>query len=134
VAHDFSPDELRKAYRAASLHYHPDKRATGSSGAFARVAAAHAALSDPDQRRAFDTGNASPEAVKDGLGPFLWDEVEELYFPEAVKRESIWRSALAVVFPRFFAVVNRFIFSFHRFARRRCRFGRLATPLRRTRR
>jgi curved DNA-binding protein CbpA len=95
VAHDFSPDELRKAYRAASLHYHPDKRATGSSSAFARVAAAHAALSDPDQRRAFDTGhglpasNASPEAVKDGLGPFLWDEVEELYFPEAVKKNGI---------------------------------------------
>lgn len=90
LAHDFSPEELRKAYRSASLKYHPDKRATGSADAFARVSAAHAMLSDADKRMEFDTAqgmpasNASPENVKDGLGPFLWDEVEELYFPEAV--------------------------------------------------
>lgn len=94
VAHDFTPGELRKAYRAASLTCHPDKRATGSAAAFARVAAAHAALSDPGQRSDFDTGhglfasNASPENIKDGLGPFLWDEVEELYFPEAVNKSA----------------------------------------------
>ena len=90
LAHDFSPEELRKAYRSASLQYHPDKRASGSADAFARVATAHAVLSDVGQRLDFDTAhgmpasNASPENVKDGLGPFLWDEVEELYFPEAV--------------------------------------------------
>lgn len=90
LAHDFSHEELRKAYRSASLKYHPDKRATGSADAFARVSTAHAVLIDVDQRMEFDTAhgmpasNASPENVKDGLGPFLWDEVEELYFPEAV--------------------------------------------------
>jgi DnaJ-class molecular chaperone len=38
LAHDFSADELKKAYRAATLAFHPDKR-TGSADAFARVKA-----------------------------------------------------------------------------------------------
>ena len=47
VSCDFSPDELRRAYRAASRECHPDKG--GSQDDFTRVARAHEVLSDANQ-------------------------------------------------------------------------------------
>ena len=44
----FSESQLRRAYRTASLHLHPDKPG-GSKEAFEVAAEAHAVLSDPRQ-------------------------------------------------------------------------------------
>mmetsp|Transcript_3740 Transcript_3740/g.8000 ORF Transcript_3740/g.8000 Transcript_3740/m.8000 type:complete len:227 (+) Transcript_3740:332-1012(+) len=90
LAHDFTSDQLKRAYRSASLLYHPDKTKSGSPEAFARVGSAHACLSDPAQREGFDLGeglwaaHASQEDVAQGRAPSLAEEVEELYFPEKV--------------------------------------------------
>ena len=53
---DFTAEQLRRAYKAASLRAHPDRG--GSADAFAAVAAAHETLRDPTTRAAFDAGNA----------------------------------------------------------------------------
>ena len=99
VPHDFTADELRKAYRKMSLQYHPDKR-HGTPGAFARVNSAHQVLSgDPhinpgttndklrrewDEAWAVSASYLTAEQAAEGRGPFLRDEVLEKYFPEEV--------------------------------------------------
>jgi hypothetical protein len=99
IPHDFTAEELRKAYRKMSLAYHPDKK-HGTPGAFARVNSAHQVLSgDPEispgttngkARREWDeawavpASHLTPEQAAEGRGPFLRDEVTERYFPEAV--------------------------------------------------
>jgi len=88
VSLDFTPEELKRAYRSASLKYHPDKK-TGSQDAFARIALAHSVLGNKEQREEFDIGKSIPasyatqEDIKTGLGPFLAEEVEDNYFPES---------------------------------------------------
>ena len=52
---DFVADELKRAFRTASLRAHPDKKG-GSEAAFQRAVAAHAALADGAARRAYDAG------------------------------------------------------------------------------
>jgi curved DNA-binding protein CbpA len=58
--------------RSSSLRYHPDKKG-GSPDAFARVALAHTALGDAEQKEEFDSGlripasYADPDDIKRGL-------------------------------------------------------------------
>ena len=78
IAHDFTPNELKRSYRKESVANHPDKG--GSDEAFQRVAAAKATMSDPlkldDYIRGKDLDD--PNAEKQTL----WEEVEKAYFPE----------------------------------------------------
>ena len=76
VPHDFDGAELKKQYRGLSLRLHPD-RAGGSTVAFARIAAAHDCLSEPDCRHAFDDG-----ADIEGFSPSFREAVEKHYWPE----------------------------------------------------
>jgi tetratricopeptide (TPR) repeat protein len=84
---DFTPEELKRAYRSSSLRYHPDK-VGGSQDAFARVALAHSILGNKDTKEEFDLGKLIPASyadhddIKRGLGPYLAEEVEDKYFPE----------------------------------------------------
>jgi hypothetical protein len=73
----FGPEELRRAYRRASLRAHPDKPG-GSAAAFAGLAEAHAVLADPGRRRALEDG----EDLASGQPFSLRQEVERYYFPE----------------------------------------------------
>jgi len=77
LAADFSAEELRRAYRSASLKQHPDKG--GSQEAFQRVGAAHATLSDAARRRAYDAGDDLPKGHD---GASLREEIDRRYFPE----------------------------------------------------
>ena len=77
---DFTADELKRAYRVASLQAHPDK-AGGSSEAFARVAAAHQCLADSERcRPAFDRGEDLAANRAASATP-LTEEVERQFFP-----------------------------------------------------
>jgi len=53
VTRDASPDEIKVAYRAASLRAHPDRQG-GSDAAMAEVNAAYEVLSDPTLRAEYD--------------------------------------------------------------------------------
>ena len=55
VSRDFSPDELKRAYRRKSLEAHPDKH-NGSNDAFELVGAAYNVLKDETQRLQYDEG------------------------------------------------------------------------------
>lgn len=74
---DFSEDELRRAYRNASLTMHPDKG--GSAEAFAAASDAYRVLSDTHARLLYDNGGDLPGRT-DSVS--LQKEVEQRYFPE----------------------------------------------------
>lgn len=51
-----SPDEIRKAYKAMALQWHPDKNDTeGAAQTFKQISEAFAVLSDAERRRVYDT-------------------------------------------------------------------------------
>ena len=75
---DFTPAELRRAYRGQSRKLHPDRG--GSTEAFQAVSAAHAILSDSERRRVYDTGSDLRREHYDELP--LADQIEAYYFPE----------------------------------------------------
>jgi hypothetical protein len=78
IAHDFTPSELKRAYRRESVANHPDKG--GSDEAFQRVAAAKAVMTEPSKLEDYNRGKDldNPDADKQTL----WEEVERKYFPE----------------------------------------------------
>jgi hypothetical protein len=63
---DFTPEELRRAYRKASVQHHPDVRG-GSTEMFQRVAEAHRVLSDPVARAAYERGEVDGAAVDESV-------------------------------------------------------------------
>jgi molecular chaperone DnaJ len=51
-----SADEIKKAYRAMAMKYHPDKnKEKGSEDRFKEINEAYAVLSDPEKRQQYDT-------------------------------------------------------------------------------
>eukprot|EP00928_Gymnodinium_smaydae_P092152 TRINITY_DN75969_c0_g1_i1.p1 TRINITY_DN75969_c0_g1~~TRINITY_DN75969_c0_g1_i1.p1 ORF type:complete len:752 (-),score=66.90 TRINITY_DN75969_c0_g1_i1:320-2575(-) len=78
VTADFSLDELKQAFRKASLMYHPDKPG-GSERAFQRVAAAYETLANKEKRKAYDAGR--------DLHSSLYEDIERKYFPD---RYGFW--------------------------------------------
>ena len=58
VAHDATPDDLRKAYRNLAKKLHPDLNPGNNEAEerFKEVAGAYDLLSDPDKRQRFDRG------------------------------------------------------------------------------
>ena len=83
VSSEFSPEELKKAYKKMSRVTHPDKNG-GSTTRFQAVAAAYETLSDADRREAYDAGSdVKRDLMSDGSeGPTFWDKVRKEYFPE----------------------------------------------------
>jgi hypothetical protein len=76
---DFTPDELKRAFRQASKRYHPDKQ-EGSNAAFQRIASAHATLGDVALRDQYDRGDDLPKETPEH--PSFAEDVERKYFPE----------------------------------------------------
>lgn len=71
-------EEIRRAYRALAKRHHPDTGPSGSSAAFAAVAAAYEVLSDPAARRAYDeslAAAASEAAGRDTRAHFSWESI-----------------------------------------------------------
>jgi curved DNA-binding protein CbpA len=68
---DASGDAIRQAYRSKARTCHPDvTREPQAAARFRRLAAAYEILSDPDRRRAYDSGRATvPAAGPEGRRP-----------------------------------------------------------------
>src|ERR671914_2818657 len=58
VARKASDEEIKKAYRSPARQYHPDRNAGDKSAEerFKEVQEAYSILSDPDKRKAYDSG------------------------------------------------------------------------------
>lgn len=75
VSKDASEDEIKKAYRANALKFHPDRWANGTEDEkkeaeqkFKEIAEANEVLSDPQKRQMYDNGGFEFNA--DGFDPF----------------------------------------------------------------
>jgi DnaJ-class molecular chaperone len=71
-----SPEQIRRAYRAAARKLHPDTNASPDAEArFRELAGAYETLSDPAKRHAYDLALATPAA---GAGPhFTWTNIAD---------------------------------------------------------
>lgn len=69
VARTASQDEIRKAYRKLAKKHHPDLNPGDKAAeeSFKAVGAAHALLSDPEQRARFDRGEIDAEGQERGF-------------------------------------------------------------------
>lgn len=72
------PDEIKKAYRAAVKHAHPDRG--GSDAAFTAVQRAYEVLNDPGRRAAYDE-----------FGPMSLQPMFD-QFAERARRAEAWRA------------------------------------------
>ena len=81
-----SPDEIRKAYRALALRYHPDRNPDDqeASANFQAIVEAYQVLSDPEQRKQYDRFGALVRAdgrppQKEDLSAFFSDKFSGIF-------------------------------------------------------
>lgn len=103
VSKDASAAEIRKAYRAAALRWHPDKNPDNREEAekrFVAVASAYEVLSDESTRAAYDRGGDALVHRRggfDGFGGFDFARASEMFhanFGDAVAAQ--WRPGMRV--------------------------------------
>jgi len=73
---DATPAEVDKAYRQRARRAHPDTG--GSAEAFHSLAHAHAILSDPDRRAAYDATGYEGELVSETIAARAMERIQEL--------------------------------------------------------
>eukprot|EP00928_Gymnodinium_smaydae_P075912 TRINITY_DN58930_c0_g1_i1.p1 TRINITY_DN58930_c0_g1~~TRINITY_DN58930_c0_g1_i1.p1 ORF type:complete len:140 (-),score=26.62 TRINITY_DN58930_c0_g1_i1:234-653(-) len=79
VKRDASPEELKKAYRALALKWHPDKNAGDKSATekFKTIAEAFTVLSDPEERRTYDAESGRSGGVRRRRGGNMEAKIAE---------------------------------------------------------
>ncbi len=70
VPRDASDVEIKKAYRALAREYHPDAGGREDGERFKELSQAYAVLSDPEQRRRYDTFGEAGLGAQGGFGGF----------------------------------------------------------------
>ncbi|KAI3392847.1 hypothetical protein diail_5053 [Diaporthe ilicicola] len=87
-----TPDQIKKAYRKASLKSHPDKvpedQKEEATTTFQSIAFAYAILSDPARRKRYDATGSTSESIVDSEG-FNWSEYYREQFAEAISEDAI---------------------------------------------
>jgi DnaJ-class molecular chaperone len=75
IERDASPEALQKAYRKLAKLHHPDLNPGNpeAEAKFKQISAAHALLSDPDKRAAFDRGEIDAEGTPQAPRGFYRD-------------------------------------------------------------
>jgi len=84
VPKEASPEDIKKAYRKLARQYHPDVNSGhDAEEKFKEVGQAYEVLSNPEKRRAFDSG-VDPNASGGGYGPgFGFSDIFETFFGAA---------------------------------------------------
>ncbi|MFF4242329.1 DnaJ C-terminal domain-containing protein [Actinomadura geliboluensis] len=73
VPRDAGQDEIQRAYRKLARAYHPDiNKDPGAEERFKDVSEAYAILSDPEQRRRYDTFGPDFRKVPEDVDPDVW--------------------------------------------------------------
>ena len=103
VSKDASTADIRRAYRAAALRWHPDKnpdRREEAEKKFVEVAAAYEVLSDDNARAAYDRGDNAlvrRGGAAGGASPFDFARASQMFhanFGESVAAQ--WRPGMQV--------------------------------------
>ncbi len=91
VARDASDAEIKKAYRALAREYHPDAGGREDGERFKELSQAYSVLSDPEQKRRYDTfGDAGPGTSSGGYGGFErgpFGDIFDVFFGRPAREE-----------------------------------------------
>jgi len=85
VAHDATPEQIKKAYRKLAREHHPDVAGDdpAAEDRFKDVSRAYEVLGNPEKRRAYDLG-ADPSSPGGGMGGgFGFQDIFETFFGAA---------------------------------------------------
>lgn len=89
VEKDASQEEIKRAYRALALKYHPDRnKEEGAQEKFAQINNAYAVLSDPEKRAHYDRFGSEPQTGgmpggPGGAGGFSVEDLFSQFFGDA---------------------------------------------------
>ncbi len=86
VAHDATPEEIKRAYRRLARELHPDLNPDPQTQErFKEVTAAYEVLSDPDKRQMYDLGGDPRGGAGFGPGGFGFGDIMDAFFGQQAR-------------------------------------------------